>query len=469
MNINFVLRNLSATKTKDNPEGKVRIYVRAQDGRQFDQTARTAVLVNPKWWDAKNQTIKTRVVCRDDERQELDDSLAAIRKFLSDKYYKDKANSSVGKKWLANALNAYALWQAERTLGAPSANDRSSVNPAKSEPKNENPYVTFDHIFDQFIADKKFEEVRRNQYEVIRRAVNRFTAYMKVVRRKKTFVFNVETVDEKVLEDLYNFLRDEHELVKKHPSFYKDFPEKTQSRPRSANTLCDYCKRLKAFFNWCVKERIIVGTPFNRFTYTSELYGDPFQLTELEVRQLIFFDLSDTPEYERQRDVFVFQCCIGCRVGDLMAMTRANIVGNRVEYIPRKTKRQKANTIVVPLNQTAKGILHKYSGLPGNKILPIISRQKYNDYLKIIFKKVGLTRTITKLDPHSREEVHTPLYDVCSSHLARRTFATSIMNKVKDAYMVSSLTGHAPGSRALYRYLGVSDKSKQDMIDSLDY
>ena len=96
MNINFVLRNLSATKTKDNPEGKVRIYVRAQDGRQFDQTARTAVLVNPKWWDAKNQTIKTRVVCQDDERKELDDSLAAIRKFLSDEYYKDKAKSKVG-------------------------------------------------------------------------------------------------------------------------------------------------------------------------------------------------------------------------------------------------------------------------------------------------------------------------------------------------------------------------------------
>lgn len=469
MNINFVLRNLSATKTKDNPEGKVRIYVRAQDGRQFDQTARTAVLVNPKWWDAKNQTIKTRVVCQDDERKELDDTLAAIRKFLSDEYYKDKAKSKVGKKWLANALSRYALSEADRKSDISVEPKGISTSHKAVEKKKESPYNTFDHIFDQFIADKKFEPVRLNQYEVIRRVIHRFTAFMKVVRRKKSFVFNVEDVDENILEDLYNFLRDEHELVKKHSEFYKDFPEKTQSRPRCANTLCDYCKRLKAFFNWCVKERIIMSSPFCRFTYTGELYGDPFQLTELEVRQLIFADLSETPEYERQRDVFVFQCCIGCRVGDLMAMTRANIVGNRVEYIPRKTKKRKANTIVVPLNQTAQGILHKYRELPGGKILPLISRQKYNNYIKIIFKMVGLTRTITKLDPHSREEVHIPVYEVSTSHLARRTFASSIMNKVKDAYMVSSLTGHAPGSRALHRYLGVSDKSKQDMIDSLDY
>ena len=214
---------------------------------------------------------------------------------------------------------------------------------------------------------------------------------------------------------------------------------------------------------------MIQSSPFNRFSYPGELYGDPYQLNELEVRQLIFADLSDEPEYERQRDVFVFQCCIGCRVGDLRKMTRANISGSRVEYIPSKTIRHKAKTIVVPLNKTALGILHKYNDLPGNQILPIISGQKYNKYIKEILKKVGIDRKVTKLNPLTRQEEHIPLYDVSSSHIARRTFATAIMNKIKDAYMVSSLTGHTPGSRALHRYLGVSDDSKQHMIDSLDY
>lgn len=469
MNINFILRNSSANKTKDNPEGKVRIYVRVKDGRQFDQTVRTPVLVNPKWWDEKNERIKTRVVCKDEDRKELDDSLASIRRYLSDKYYRDKANSNLGKKWLLNAMDTYPLWKAEKGFAQPESLPKVVTAPPVREQKTENPYATFDHLFDQFLADSKFEPVRRNQYEVIRRSVHRFTAYMKVIRRKKSFTFDVEVVDERVLEELYGFLRDEHDLARKHPSFFDDFPEKRQFRPRSANTLCDYCKRYKAFFNWCVKERVIQSSPFNRFSYPGELYGDPYQLNELEVRQLIFADLSDEPEYERQRDVFVFQCCIGCRVGDLRKMTRANISGSRVEYIPSKTIRQKAKTIVVPLNKTALGILHKYNDLPGNQILPIISGQKYNKYIKEILKKVGIDRKVTKLNPLTRQEEHIPLYDVSSSHIARRTFATAIMNKIKDAYMVSSLTGHTPGSRALHRYLGVSDDSKQHMIDSLDY
>ena len=202
MNINFILRNSSANKTKDNPEGKVRIYVRVKDGRQFDQTVRTPVLVNPKWWDEKNERIKTRVVCKDEDRKELDDSLASIRRYLSDKYYRDKANSNLGKKWLLNAMDAYPLWKAEKGFAQPESLPKVVTAPPVREQKTENPYATFDHLFDQFLADSKFEPVRRNQYEVIRRSVHRFTAYMKVIRRKKSFTFDVEVVDERVLEEL---------------------------------------------------------------------------------------------------------------------------------------------------------------------------------------------------------------------------------------------------------------------------
>ncbi len=44
------------------------------------------------------------------------------------------------------------------------------------------------------------------------------------------------------------------------------------------------------------------------------------------------------PQLATQRDIFVFQCLIGCRVGDLYKLTRDNLIGGAVEYIPRKTK-----------------------------------------------------------------------------------------------------------------------------------
>ncbi len=46
------------------------------------------------------------------------------------------------------------------------------------------------------------------------------------------------------------------------------------------------------------------------------------------------FDLSENPALAVQRDIFVFQCLIGCRVSDLMRMTDNSVIDGAVEYIP---------------------------------------------------------------------------------------------------------------------------------------
>lgn len=55
-----------------------------------------------------------------------------------------------------------------------------------------------------------------------------------------------------------------------------------------------------------------------------------------------------TPDLAVQRDIFVFQCLIGCRVGDLYKMTKANVINGGIEYIPRKTKDGRPVTVRVP-------------------------------------------------------------------------------------------------------------------------
>ena len=71
-------------------------------------------------------------------------------------------------------------------------------------------------------------------------------------------------------------------------------------------------------------------------------------------------------------------------------------------------KRQKTNTDVnVPLLDIPKMILKKYKGkLPNGKILPVISNQKLNAYLKEIADVCGIKKNLT-------------------FHLARHTFATT--------------------------------------------
>ena len=48
--------------------------------------------------------------------------------------------------------------------------------------------------------------------------------------------------------------------------------------------------------------------------------------------------MSDYPEIEVQRDIFVFQSLIGCRISDFYRMTKQNLINGAIEYIPRKTK-----------------------------------------------------------------------------------------------------------------------------------
>ena len=133
---------------------------------------------------------------------------------------------------------------------------------------------------------------------------------------------------------------------------------------------------------------------------------------------------------------------IGCRVGDLLKMTKSNLIDGAIEYIPRKTKEGRPLTVRVPLNQTAKEIAARYKSQDGDKLLPFISEQKYNLAIKRIFKAAGLKRLVTVINPTTREEEKRVLYEIASSHLARRTFVGNLYKQVKDPNLVGALSGH---------------------------
>ena len=115
----------------------------------------------------------------------------------------------------------------------------------------------------------------------------------------------------------------------------------------------------------------------------------------------------------------------------------------------------------------AKEILERHKEYKG-KLLPFISEQKYNDAIKNIFKLAGVDRIVTILDPLTHNEVKRPIYEVASSHLARRTFIGNIYKKVKDPNLVSALSGHKEGSKAFRRYRDIDEEMKKDLVKLLD-
>ena len=232
------------------------------------------------------------------------------------------------------------------------------------------------------------------------------------------------------------------------------------------------------------------------------MYGTPIFITDDERRQIYQTDLSYDKRLEQQRDIFIFQCLIGCRISDLYALRRSNIITERtskgdrkcISYIPRKTKEGHPVTVYVPLNETALAILKKYDYMKNQTLVdnrysreniskaikgktpasvsdaplfPLIAQQRYNEYIKDVFRACGITREVSVINPTTGEVEQKSIADIASSHLARRTFVGNLYNKVQDPNLVGSLSGHKEGSRAFARYRSINIDIKAELIDKL--
>ena len=60
------------------------------------------------------------------------------------------------------------------------------------------------------------------------------------------------------------------------------------------------------------------------------------------------------------------------------------------------------------------------------------------------------------------------MYEIASSHLARRTFCGNLYKRVKDPNMVGKLSGHTEGSRAFARYRDIDEDMMKDVVSILD-
>ena len=81
--------------------------------------------------------------------------------------------------------------------------------------------------------------------------------------------------------------------------------------------------------------------------------------------------------------------------GRLVRLTKSDVINGAIEYIASKTIEENQKTILVPLNKTALAILEKYKDYEGPKLLPFITQPKYNDAIKEIFTRAGITGNVT--------------------------------------------------------------------------
>ncbi len=400
-------------------------------------------------WSAEKQGYKDRIALVSDEKKiNLSSDIQNIISLVTQNY-----NANVDSEWLSEMIDKYHH-----------PNKYKTVEQIAAETK-----PTIEQLCDEFLIKHKLSDVRKKNFKVVKRAMLRYELYVRATKRgQKNFILDIDEITSDTLHDMWDFFENEHIYFEKYPAIYEVIEEKRTPKPRGKNTLNDCFCRMRTFFLWCYDNKKTKNKPFDQFRIDECTYGTPVYIT-LEERDKIFdVDLSAHPQLAIQRDIFIFQSLIGCRIGDLYRMTKQSVVNGAIEYIPRKTKEGNPVTVRVPLNDKALSILSRYKEYQGKFLLPFISEQKYNDAIKRAFKLAGVDRIVTVLDPLTNEETKKPLCEVASSHMARRTFIGNIYKKVKDPNLVGALSGHKEGSKAFNRYREIDEEMKKELVNLLD-
>lgn len=432
---------------------QVNVRFRVSDGRDIQLFHSSDIKVKPDVWDSKNDCIKARVVFNTEKRNEINRAVIARKQLLSDLYETNKHTTELTSEILERLVD-------------------ETLYPDKYKKPQDNLF----ELMELFLTKRRLSKVRENNYHVLIRALKRYELFYQIKNCKPKFNLTVDTINSDVIEDFEDFLKNEHILYTKYPKIYEQIPSILNTKrkcpkphARGNNTICALFNKLRAFFNWCNEQEITSNRPFDKYNGMAEKYGKPYYISLEERNQIADYDLSKYPHLEVQRDIFVFQCLIGCRVSDLLKMTKNNVIDGAIDYIPHKTKNESPDPISVPLNDRAKALVKKYEDVDKRgKLFPFISAQKYNDSIKDIFLQCGIIRIVTILNPTTGEEEKRPINEVASSHLARRTFVGNLYKKVKDPNLVGALSGHSEGSKAFARYRSIDKDMKVELVEMLE-
>lgn len=274
----------------------------------------------------------------------------------------------------------------------------------------------FFRIYDEFIQEKEndysgnsISKSTKDRYDYNKRLLQDFQDYYKLKLRLGNF-------DDKIYNKFLKYCIE----IKDH----------------SANTVHRNVGLLKTFLYWALSKKYTYNNNFINFKKPPKFRTDEIALNYQQVEEIYLYDFSKNKRLERVRDLFVFGCVTGMRFGNYSRISKQDIQGDFIRVVDLKSKSKKLS---IPLNSISKAILEKY-----DYILPNISNQKMNEFIKEVFKEMKFTEDIKKTMKYGDELVDkkSEFWERISSHTARRSFITIMKNNKVPDKVIMSYTGH---------------------------
>jgi len=355
-----------------NKSGKVAVMIRITVNG--DRSSFSSKLeIEPEQWDTK----LGKVIGKSNYALKMNTLLDDMRRNLTNIYHEiDRTESHVDSEKVRNVFLGYTM------------KHQSLLN-----------------LFSEHNEDvKKLVGVSKTKatLEKYQRTYNRLENFMKI--RYKISDISLKEINYKFITDFETYLR--------------------ANCGCNENTTAKFMQFFKRIIIIARNNGWIVGDPFANYKIRIKRV-DRGYLTEDELHEIIKKNMP-TQRLEHVRDIFIFSCYTGLAYIDVKNLKEDNIRKSFDGSLWIMTKRQKTSISVnVPLLKIPSMILKKYKGrLRNGQLLPVLSNQKTNSYLKEIADLCGIDKNLT-------------------FHLARHTFATTTtLAKGVPIETVSKMLGH---------------------------
>lgn len=257
------------------------------------------------------------------------------------------------------------------------------------------------------------------------------------------------------IEDYARDRRCKLEFSEINEAFYRDFYKWLHALP--SNLSINYVGKTFEVLKQYVREAESKNLHTDRFYINFRLPKTTvvkITLTFEQLERLNALNLSDTPHLEKTRDLFLIGAYTGLRYSDFTRIRPEHITDHKGEKLIVLTTQKTSQMVSVPLHPVLDAVLSKYGYTSPNVV-----NQRMNRYLKDLGQMIGLTeqKMINKTVGGKRLEVKKYVWEMLTTHVARRSFATNYYQEYPTLInSIMQITGHST-EQAFRKYI-VTDK-----------
>lgn len=422
-------------KTKSNP---TKIYIRIR-GVNLDREVSTEILVYRDQWSKPHQKIKAKANT-DEIRNEINNYLKNLKEYVINTFNSDYHDGkTIDKNWLKTLVKSFS-------------------NQSTNSEKDIKIFLT--DYSEKFAEDSKNRTNNRTGKEIKTRTIQDYQDTINKIKVFEGFIgkrIKFADVDLKFHGDFITFLRTKQKL--------------------GENTIGAKIDNIKSFIRDAETNKINVNVEYkSKKFYSPSSKSEDIYFNEAEISKIRSHHFEFDSYLDNARDWLMIGLWTGLRVSDLLGLTKKDLKGGNIDNTNFKTD----IPVSIAIHPHISEILKKRHGEFPRKI----TDQKFNNYIKKVAEKVGFTDMVEGsktcvvedekgkpiLDEkgkkmHRKKKGIYHKYELVSSHICRRSFATNLYGKL-DTLTIMKITGHKTEKQFL-EYIKITSKEHTEKLNKL--